>query len=251
MNYEKLTPETFVTKLKGNQYESLTGARRAIGKASWSDADKESARAKALKFFGDNGAAPAAKPAAKTAAPKAPKKMAVAKVVKAPKGKPGRKPKAAAASTDKVADKKPYIPAEVGEHYTDILKQTKNVTLADVRKNPHATLQLAEHGVQAGTAVIRALNEMKEKNPGLEVSDTVDAATETLRAAMHLSLLVLQNLSDGIENKSVSHAKTMKETVEAVVGSNESVGATSGVNGVAESPVPGTPTYEAPSSPES
>ncbi len=62
MAYEKMTPEAFARALKEGKYSGLTGARRAIGKASWPEADKHKAAAAALKHFGE--------PAPKTAAAK-------------------------------------------------------------------------------------------------------------------------------------------------------------------------------------
>jgi hypothetical protein len=239
MNYEKLTPEKFNEKLKAGEYESLTGSRRAIGKASWPEADKEKCRDKALRHFGDNGSTPA-----KKAAPKAaPKKVAV-KVVAAPKvkAKPGRKPAVAAQGGrehDKMEPK--AAPILVPEHYTDVLRQAKNITLADVRKNPHAIIQLAEHGVQSGTNVLNALTAMKEKDPTLDISDTVDAATSTVKASLHLTSLVLQNLASGLEGH--SHVAAAKEPV--ISHPVETEPTPSEVNGVA-STVPGTPSYEAP-----
>lgn len=58
MNYEKLTPEKFAEKLKAGEYQNLTGARRGIGKADWSDAEKETARSKAEKHFDGVSAPP-------------------------------------------------------------------------------------------------------------------------------------------------------------------------------------------------
>lgn len=104
MNYEKLTFEGFKKKLASNGYQGgLTGARRAIGKTDWPEADKNKARALAEKHF---GGAPA-----KTAAPKkvaAAKTTTVKKTVSAaPAKKAGRSPKAAAKKTTaKKASKK-------------------------------------------------------------------------------------------------------------------------------------------------
>jgi hypothetical protein len=76
MNYEKLSPEKFAINLKAGKYAGLVGARRAIGKSDWSDADKEKARTTAEKHF---GGAPAVKKAVKAAkADKAEKKPAKA-----------------------------------------------------------------------------------------------------------------------------------------------------------------------------
>jgi hypothetical protein len=231
MNYEKLTPEKFVTKLKAGEYESLTGARRGIGKADWSDADKEAARTKAEKHF---GGVPA--PAKKTATKKAP--AAKTPAVKAAKAgaKVGRK---ASAKPDAEPVKTANIPSHIMDpgHYSDILQRAKNVTMADVRKNPHAIVQLAEHGVQSGTNVLNAITALKLQDPSLEISDTVDAAKESVKASLHLMSLVLQTLSSGLEGTTpVRDTNTVEEDHSATA---------NGVNEAAAA-VPGTATYEAP-----
>lgn len=53
--YEKLTLEKFKANLDANKYQNITGARRAIGKADWSEADKDKGRTLAEKFFGETG----------------------------------------------------------------------------------------------------------------------------------------------------------------------------------------------------
>jgi len=74
-HYEKLTVERFEQNLKDKKYDTLTGARRAIGKtSSWNEKEKEKARGIALKHFG--GEAPSAPKAAKKVGGKAPPKKA-------------------------------------------------------------------------------------------------------------------------------------------------------------------------------
>lgn len=100
--YEKLDLSAFKKKLADGDYASLTGARRAVGRmTTWSETDKNKARALAEKHFG--GATPA-KPAKKTAkktAKKAAKKKATKKVAKKKAAK-----KAKAAPTAKKSVKK-------------------------------------------------------------------------------------------------------------------------------------------------
>jgi hypothetical protein len=68
MGYTGLDLAGFKTKLKNGGYGSLTGARRAIGKAqSWDDADRAKANVMADKHFSD-GSTPAA-PAKKAKTP--------------------------------------------------------------------------------------------------------------------------------------------------------------------------------------
>ena len=99
MSYEKLTLERFLERLKGKEYGSLAGARRAVGKTDWSTRAKNIGKEAINKFFGVvEGEAPAAKPkkAAKkaAAAPKAPKAPRAAKAAKAPKVTKARASKA-------------------------------------------------------------------------------------------------------------------------------------------------------------
>lgn len=84
MNYEKLSLETFTAKLKEGKYESATGARRAVGKTSWKQSEKEKAQALINGHFGEG--ATTAKPAAKkpAVAKKTAKKIAVKRAKAAP-----------------------------------------------------------------------------------------------------------------------------------------------------------------------
>lgn len=49
--YEKLTLARFRTLMQGGKYKSLTAARRAIGKASWSSEERMEARQSAHAHF--------------------------------------------------------------------------------------------------------------------------------------------------------------------------------------------------------
>lgn len=49
--YEKLTLPRFKTLMHGGKYKSLTAARRAIGKASWSPDERMDARQSAHAYF--------------------------------------------------------------------------------------------------------------------------------------------------------------------------------------------------------
>jgi hypothetical protein len=80
--YEKLDLAAFKKKLAGGEYKSLTGARRAVGRmTTWSEADKDKARASADLHFGSTRPPKPAKKAAKKVAKKA-KKKAAKKVTK-------------------------------------------------------------------------------------------------------------------------------------------------------------------------
>lgn len=177
-----------------------------------------------------------AAPAKKTATKKAPAaKTPAVKVVKAKvaTSKKFSQPKAEKAAPQAAPQ------AAVAEHYSEVLSKAKAITMSDVRKNPHAILQLAEHGVQTGTSVLNTMTELKNRDPAMDVTDAVEAASQTLKASLHLTSLVLEDLSSGLEGHSVKSitAKTVIHTDAP----------TTSLNGSAEPPVAGTPTYEAPS----
>jgi hypothetical protein len=195
MNYEKLTPEKFTEKLKGSVYDSLTGARRAIGKASWPETAKATARTQAEKFFGTGGLAKLkAKPAKAPKAAKAPKKAAApvaeAKTVVSPK-KIFKKTKQTGTS-----DASPMSFAVAG----------KQLTLADVRKNPFQVIQLAEHCVASGTSVLNALTEMRKQNPNLDVTEPTATAVKTIQNGLNLASRVILSLIDEVVSNGSGHA---------------------------------------------
>lgn len=89
MNYEKLTPEKFKVNLKAGKYQHVAGARRAVGKADWTDEAREKCRALIDAQFGAS---------ATVKGPKTPKavksgatKEKVAKKTEAPAKKPGKR----------------------------------------------------------------------------------------------------------------------------------------------------------------
>ena len=78
-NYQKLTLESFIKDLHAKKFKGIAGARRSIGKAQISKADRERAQLAINKFYGVEGAGPkkvASKKVAKKAAKAAPKKAA-------------------------------------------------------------------------------------------------------------------------------------------------------------------------------
>ena len=189
MNYEKLTPEAFTKRLAENVYESLPGARRAIGKAAWAEPAKERAREQALKHFGE--AAPSTKAAPAKKVVTAVKKMFTAKpVAKAPKAK------ASPAKVKTPVAEAVKTPDLVGSHGVGL--EVRPLTLADVRKNPFQTLQLAAQGVQAGNATLHSLTELRRVNPECDMTETTEAATLTVQASLRLISLVVEALAEGL-----------------------------------------------------
>lgn len=90
---DKVTMAEFEKRLADGRYDTLTGARRGIGKmAGWSDKERAAANEKADAYFSKGGkkVAPKAKAAPKKAKTKAPKAPKVAKAPKAAKAAPQR-----------------------------------------------------------------------------------------------------------------------------------------------------------------
>lgn len=95
--YQKIDLAAFKKKLSAGEYANLTGARRAIGRmTTWSEAEKNKARAAAEKHFAEGAPASSPKKAAKKTPKKAAKKSksaapAAAKPPKAPAKKAVKK----------------------------------------------------------------------------------------------------------------------------------------------------------------
>ncbi len=124
--YEKATLATFKTKLQADGYKNLAGAKKSIGKSSFSDEDKAKALKLAEKHFGETPAKPAAKKSAtkKTVATKAPK-AAKAAATKAP-----AKPKATKSKTTKAKAGKGAVTAKVSEGTTSAVERITTINYA-------------------------------------------------------------------------------------------------------------------------
>jgi len=183
MNYEKLTPEKFTEKLKDSSYDSLTGARRAIGKASWPETAKATARTQAEKFFGGTPTKAPKKKAEKITAKKTAKAPVRAKAKDGPKRRAG------------------HPAAEVAEapQHAGFSIAGRQLTLADVRKNPFQVIQLSEHCVASGTSVLNALTEMKKQNPDLDVTEPTATAVKTIQNGLDLASRVILSLANGMD----------------------------------------------------
>lgn len=92
--YEKSTFADFKERLSAGHYNSITGARRGIGKMNLSKDENERAQVLANKHFGASGSPEASKPKAAKKAVKSPKvKAAKAKAPKVPKAKEPKQPR--------------------------------------------------------------------------------------------------------------------------------------------------------------
>ena len=184
-NYEKLTPEKFTEKLKASSYDSLTGARRAIGKASWPETAKAAARTQAEKYFGLGGLAKVKAKPAKAAKPAKVAKKVIAKTAE---------PKVV------VSSKKIFKKTEgTSDKQATFAVAGKQLTLADVRKNPFQVIQLAEHCVASGTSVLNALTEMRKQNPNLDVTEPTATAVKTIQNGLDLASRVILSLANGMD----------------------------------------------------
>lgn len=176
MNYEKLTLDKFADKLKAGDYKNLTGARRAIGKADWKEADKEKARSLAEKTFG----APE---------PKAEKKAAKKAVVKAAKA-----PKAA-----KAVEKAPREKKKVAQTVT-----TATGSLLAPRdflrvQNLHVTTQI----IGAATSALDALTRAKNTDSSLDITESQDIVNMICKAVRSLDQSVPSEAEAAAESAEV------------------------------------------------
>jgi len=195
MNYQKLTLATFSENLAGGRYQNVTGARRAIGKADWSQADKDKAQALANKHFGENEApakpakqkAAAKKPAVKAAAVKAAKP---AKVEKAPRGRRSR-------TEGTTGSPVPTLPPSEFRHMEAI----------------HTSTQI----IAASAAAIRALAEAKQLDPSLDTSETQDAINVIAKAVRSMGANISESPLKGFSrnhataNGTAGHADEEEE----------------------------------------
>lgn len=172
MNYEKLNRTRFSENLNSGKYANLTGARRAIGKASWTDKEKESARHEAEKFFG--GATP-------TAASSTPKKASAAKAAKTAKPKTVTKAatpkvaKAAAKKPAKIPGRKPGRPAKAVQAQPLVVQETKNFEEVE--------LGTCERMITISSAAIEAMKNAKTVDNKIVLSE-LQTAVDVMNDAM-------------------------------------------------------------------
>jgi hypothetical protein len=117
-DYQKVTPAKFRARLKDDQYASLTGARRAIGRMSeWSDGQKARARKDAEAYFPEEGSAPPKKAGKKSVAKKKTAKKVAKKIVakkakaKSKKAAAKAKPKGGALARQQARNKRKKSPS--------------------------------------------------------------------------------------------------------------------------------------------
>ncbi len=179
-NYTKITPADFKNKLKNGDYESLTGAKRAIGKMSeWNDKDKDTARGYASKHFGEAPAPkkPAAKKVAAKAAPKKAPKKAVKKSAKKPaKAAAKAAPKKAA---KKVAAKAAPAPVEAPATGKRKAKAPKKAAKNASRSRVLATAAPAAEEKQSATAAPSVSEVIRDTHAAIQTYERAIAALKT------------------------------------------------------------------------
>jgi hypothetical protein len=172
MNYEKLDVDRFITRVQNKEYAGLTGARRAIGKANWSDKDKKRAHEFADKFFGANSAVAAkATRTPKTRAPKA------EKAEKAPKAV--RRARKAADS-----DETPATPQSVARTPVPTLSSAPRVMQGD---DPSTVRAHAASSVIAAYRNTGPLNVNEQRAYDIATVEYAESARESARRIVEMS----------------------------------------------------------------
>lgn len=164
-----LSFEDFKKNLKDGKYESLAGARRAVGKAlSFSDDERESAKKAIDKHF---GAAPQAEKPAKKGAKKAAKKAAAA-----PKAEPKAEKKAAKKGASK---RQPRTPSAVEAFSSEILAGPVNL---DDLSSISARMHIADKAIERATMALNSCSSIGVDKD----SDEMKAQRSALSSAIAL-----------------------------------------------------------------
>lgn len=197
MSYDKLSLASFTASLKEGKYESATGARRAVGKATTlSDADKDKARKAIDAHFGAGATVAPKKAGAKAAAKKtaaAPKKKAAA-AKKTASAKP-QVNKPAGAPKKKAAAKKTSAKRAARAVPTETLETTGvgSVSLSSIPASNHdlenigsigTKLRLAEKTIQNVGAALNVVTQAKKEYPDADLSAVVEEMGTTLSGAV-------------------------------------------------------------------
>lgn len=184
MAYSMLNTKTFIELVKKGNYDTKTGARRALGKTrSIPEEDKAKCQKAIDDFFGADEK-PAKKPAAKK--PVVKKEAAPKKAPKAPKEKPAKKQKAKRASVATPAVG-PQDSIMVGAHVVGMFDDVNSIT---------TQLRIAEKTIQNAGSVMSILLEAKRVSSEIDVAEAIERTAITLTGAV--------NIFDNITNKVAS-----------------------------------------------
>lgn len=221
-SYEKFDPSVIKKRIKDGEYDSLTGANRAIGKTqNLSDEDRDSLKKFAAKHFGVE-AAPAKKVAKKKAA-KAPKAAVAKKASKRAAKKVGKKAakkaatKSAAdseAATQVVAAEKPVSTAVRVSGKGRVAKATaaaKQLTLPFGAK-PQEVVQMMGAVIGSVSQMLESMKLAQVLYPKATLAESVPTAVRTMTRAVSV---LEQNVVSPLDHDKVSFTAA-KEPVAKV-----------------------------------
>jgi hypothetical protein len=165
MNYEKLTVDSFIENAQNGKYAGLTGARRAIGKATWNEKDKKRAHDFADKYFADGKKAK--KAAAAAAAP------AVKKTAKKTAGRRGRAP-----ATEAAPKRTPVTGVKASSSQQDLFPTPPRLGNGD---DPTTVRQHAASTVIAAYRNTGELNPLEQRAYDIATAEYSENARESAR----------------------------------------------------------------------
>lgn len=182
MSYDKLSLASFQASLKEGKYQSATGARRAVGKATTlSNADKDKARKAIDAHFGAD-----AKPAPKKAAVK---KTAASKKVAAA----APKKTAAKAAPKKAASK--AAPAK-RTPATSVPQPPASLPSLDIENlgSIGTQVRLAEKTIQNAGAALNAVTQAKKECPDADLAGVMEEIGLTISESVAIFRQVVQSI---------------------------------------------------------
>jgi hypothetical protein len=179
MNYEKLTVDSFIENAQNGKYAGLTGARRAIGKATWNEKDKKRAHDFADKYFADGKNAtkkevtprPQPKKAKKAAAAAA--APAVKKTAKKTAGRRGRAP-----ATEAAPKRTPVTGVKASSSQQDLFPTPPRLGNGD---DPTTVRQHAASTVIAAYRNTGELNPLEQRAYDIATAEYSENARESAR----------------------------------------------------------------------
>lgn len=248
MAYSKMTFADFKKKLKDGSYETATAARRGIGKADFSEDEKDKAQKLINKHFGDT-------PEPKKKAGKASKEKATkAKAAKAEKAgkaakpaaggkKRGRKPKA-----EKIAAQEEQAPKR--------RRVQEELFMTPEDKEAYSMLHLAGECIGTIHQSLEAMKLAKEVSPSIDQEDLDARASKAATALGNYTDYAVDLLAgktpkvSNVETPTASTAGPTEEEAPAVdpevmANLERTMGAAQGLPGHA-SPVQQPPAYQSP-----
>lgn len=200
MSYDKLNLASFTASLKENKYESATGARRAVGKATTlSDSDKEKARKLIDAHFGAGATVAktgAKKASAKTGAKKASAKKAAAQPKKAAAAQKTSSPKKASSAkkTEATRRRQPVTSADLQSIPATGVGVVAGVDFEDIA-SVATQIRIAEKTVQNVGAALNVITQAKKEFPDAELQSVIEDMGTTLSGAVGIFRHVVNQIS--------------------------------------------------------